>query len=220
MQRGRGPIGLYVAAGVFGLVIVAIVASSLTRRAPRGYAPTPVAPRPPGDGFVSDTVTIDARDGTAWRLFDFEAGSVVADPDPAAWDLAVRRFHVVTNGGPSFAGRAGALAVPSPLRQVVEAPAEGYAATEGSLPGEPSNPALERWYRYSFFAHTLEPKDVSYVVRTSEGRYAKLRILSYYCPGAVAGCLTFAYAYQGDGSRRLAPADPVTARPPPPAPAR
>jgi hypothetical protein len=37
-------------------------------------------------------------------------------------------------------------------------------------------------------------------VRTTDGRYAKLEILGYYCPGGQPGCLTFRYVFQGDGS--------------------
>jgi len=33
------------------------------------------------------------------------------------------------------------------------------------------------------------------VVRTSEGRFAKLQLISYYCPGLRAGCLTFRYGF-------------------------
>ena len=41
-------------------------------------------------------------------------------------------------------------------------------------------------------------------VRTHDGKYAKMHILSYYCANKSAGCLTFEYVYQGDGSPRLA----------------
>jgi hypothetical protein len=40
-------------------------------------------------------------------------------------------------------------------------------------------------------------------VRTADGRFAKMRILSYYCTGATPGCVTFEYVYQGSGSRRF-----------------
>jgi hypothetical protein len=62
-----------------------------------------------------------------------------------------------------------------------------------------TNPALERWYDYSWTSHVLEPKPVVYAVRTADGRFAKLQILGYYCPGARPGCLTLRYVYQGDG---------------------
>ena len=147
---------------------------------------------------------MDARDGARWALFDFDVGSVVED-DALSWDLAFNRFHIVTNGGPLYPGAGGALAIEAPWETVTEAPDGGYSVTDGRLVDGAVTPALERWYAYSFFAHTLDPKDEVYVVRSAEGRYAKLRILSYYCPEATPGCVTFEYVFQGDGSRRLTP---------------
>jgi hypothetical protein len=46
----------------------------------------------------------------------------------------------------------------------------------------------------------LTPKPHVWAVRTADGRYAKLEMLGYYCPGAQPGCPTFRYVYQGDGS--------------------
>ena len=43
-----------------------------------------------------------------------------------------------------------------------------------------------------------------YAVRTADGHYAKLEIMSYYCAVVGTACVTFRYAYQGDGSRTLA----------------
>lgn len=172
------------------------------------YAPTRDGFRAAEGGFVEDTVTLDARDGTAWTFFDLEGGRLVdgrIDPD---WDLAVQRFHVVTNGGLGYPGEAGALAVEAAWDEVLEAPADGYAATVGRLADGPSNPALEHWYEYSFLAHTLRASPRTYVVRSASGFYAKLQIISYYCPGAEPGCLTFRYAIQGDGSRSLTPGAP------------
>jgi len=38
-------------------------------------------------------------------------------------------------------------------------------------------------------------------VLTADGRYAKIQLVSYYCPRSQPACLTFPYIYQGDGSR-------------------
>jgi len=46
-----------------------------------------------------------------------------------------------------------------------------------------------------------------YGMRTAGGRYAKVELLAYYCKVVGTACLTFRYAYQGDGTRRVAPAD-------------
>jgi hypothetical protein len=42
-----------------------------------------------------------------------------------------------------------------------------------------------------------------YAVRTADGRFAKLQVISYYCTGAIPGCLTFRYVYQGAGGPRF-----------------
>jgi hypothetical protein len=169
------------------------------------FEPTAGGGRPVDGVFVEDTVTLDARDGSRWIYFDLSRGRTVdgrVDPD---WDLAVQRFHIVTNGGPGYPGEAGALALEAPWDEVRVAPDSGYETTSGRLDAGPINPALERWYEYSFFAHTLVPLPLTYVLRTGEGRYAKLRIVSYYCTGGRPGCLTLRYAMPADGTRALTP---------------
>jgi hypothetical protein len=49
----------------------------------------------------------------------------------------------------------------------------------------------------------VKPSPRVYALRTADGRYAKLEILSYYCPGAMPGCVTFRYVYQGAGGTEL-----------------
>lgn len=193
-----------VSAGVFLVLIGIVFASSFTRPRMPSFAPSELTARPAGGGLATDTVTLDAREGGRWVFFDFDRGVTVDSGDDPSWDLAVRRFHLIVNGGGAFEGSGGAVSIPAAWEEVTEAPVSGYATTRGGLDGEPSNPALERWYRYSFFAHTLEPRPEVYVLRTAEGGYAKLRVLSYYCPEATPGCLTFEYAHRGDGSRSLA----------------
>lgn len=204
MAHPPTPVWLYVAAALFLVAIATVFASSFARPRVPTFAPGPLVARPPGGGLVVDTVTLDARAEDRWVLFDLDRGVTVDEPD-AGWDVGVRRFHVIVNGGERLAGAGGALSIPGAWSAVTEAPASGYVATRGGLDDDATNPALARWYRYSFFAHTLEPRREVYVVRTAEGGYAKLRILSYYCPGATPGCLTLEYALQGDGSRSLAP---------------
>ena len=198
----RPPVGLFLWGAVFVLVLVFVLAGSFIRPDPLTFIPTPVSPQTPVSHFVVDTVTVDARDGAAWVYFDFDRRSAVGGP-LAGWDLALNRYHVVVNGGVGYPGAGGAIATSEPWDAVTEAPASGYATTEGGLEEGAATPGLERWYQYGFFSHLLEPKDETYVIRTAEGRYAKLRILSYYCPQATPGCVTLLYGYQGDGSRRL-----------------
>lgn len=148
-------------------------------------------------------VTVDARDPERWVRFDFSRRAAVASPAPHEWDLAFRRFHVVVNGGEGYAGEAGALRLDSGAGDRLRLPAEGYLGTRGMLAQEATHPVLGEWYDYGFFTHLLTPRPVVFGVRTADGRYAAIRFVGYYCPGAVPGCITFDYAYRGDGRRIL-----------------
>lgn len=52
---------------------------------------------------------------------------------------------------------------------------------------------LGKWYRYGMLSHLLEPAGRPYDILTTEGRQGTLEVLSYYCPGLEAGCLTLQY---------------------------
>ena len=66
---------------------------------------------------------------------------------------------------------------------------------------------LGEWHRYDFFSHLLIPRERGYRVTLEDGRSARLRFLSYYCPGPEAGCVTFRYRMEvkGAGERASAP---------------
>lgn len=167
----------------------------------------PLSSPPPADiGAVLDTgtVTLDTSTEDAWLFYDFSRRGAARVNDGAGWDLAFQRSRVIVNGGPGFDGDGGVLDLGAvPFDDVRVVPATGYRGTEAGR--DSTQAAFEEWYDYSFTSHILRPSDRTFALRTADGRYAKLRILSYYCPGPVPGCLTFRYAYQGDGSRSVAP---------------
>jgi hypothetical protein len=191
--RRLGP-GL--AAAVVVAVAVTLVALTLqTPEAPPTFTPTVPAPKEAGGALVGPVLyTVDARAADGWRHFSFRLGSVVEVPA----DLAFRRYAIV-------AGTGGGIADLGEVRfdQVRTVPATGYQANEGQA--DPRNPAIAGWYRYGFFSHVLSPKPRVWAVRTADGRYAKLEMVGYYCPGSVPGCPTFRYVYQGDGSTTVMP---------------
>jgi hypothetical protein len=158
----RPPVLLVVAAVVFVGFLVLLVAQSLAPRRIETFALGAHAPQPPAPGRT-DTVTLDVRDGAAWRYFDLDRGMVLTPPDTQGWDLAARRFQLRIPGSPA-------------------AP----AAPAGSALD------LPRWYRYDFLSHLLRPTGLTYDLRTDEGAVT-LEVLGYYCPGPTAGCLTFRY---------------------------
>lgn len=190
----RSSLGLGAIFALFLAAIAYIIASSVSRRDAPTYAPTPIAPRTLANGFVMDTITVDARDAQRWAFVDFDRQSAVLPPDTAGWDLAIRRFHIISSDAIADLGEAA-------FDSVHEMPESGFVAN--TTRGDTLNPAIQKWYAYSMLTHLLEPNGHVYAVRTREGRYAKLGILSYYCEGLEAGCLTFRYAYNGEGTRRL-----------------
>jgi hypothetical protein len=180
------------------VVVAGVTLVALTLRQPDvpTYPPTPPAPTDAGRALVGPVLyTVDATTPDAWRHFSFRLGSVVEGA--TGWDLAFRRYAIIAGPG------AGILDLgETRFDQVRTVPAGGYQPNEGAA--EPRNPAIAAWYRYGFLSHVLSPKPRVWAVRTADGRYAKLELVSYYCPGAQPGCLTFRYVYQGDGSTAVA----------------
>ena len=181
----RAVVTITVAAMV--IVVAGLVALSLRQPSVPMYAPTPPAPREVGRALVGPVLyTVDATSSERWRHFSFRLGSVIDTAGPADWDLAFRRYQIMVNSGVVDLGDVA-------FASVTSAPDSGYQAT----------PAFAGWYRYGFLSHLLSPRPRVWAVRAADGRYAKIEFVSYYCPGAQPGCLTFRYVFQGDGSRRL-----------------
>jgi hypothetical protein len=180
------------------ILVVAATLVALTLRPAASvptYPPTPPAPREAPRALVGPVLyTVDATAPDAWRHFSFRLGSVIDAGE--GWDLAFRRYAIVAGAGGGILdlGETG-------FDDVRTVPTSGYHANQGAA--DPRNPAIAGWYRYGFFSHVLRPRPHVWAVRTADGRYAKLQIVGYYCPGAHPGCLTFRYVYQGDGTNVL-----------------
>ncbi len=178
---------------IFVIVIGFLMVSSMAPREALEFEPTPSQPVDSTlTSVVYDTVTMDAHNEVAWLFFDFDRASPVVPPDTVGWDLAFRRFTIVPAAAVADLGI-------SAFDAVTEAPVDGYV--ESTFGRDTLNTAIDRWYSYSMMSHLLEPNGHVYVVRTAESRYAKLELISYYCPGVVAGCPTFRYVFQPNGER-------------------
>jgi len=185
-------------------VAVTLVALSVRQPAVPAYSPTPPSLRDAGHALVSPVLyTVDATSPEQWRYSSFRLGGVIENAGAKDWDLAFRRYQIIANGGREFVGGAGVTDLCEAAFADVKTVAEvGYQLTESGT--DPRNPAIASWYDYSYFSHVLIPKPHVSAVRTADGRYAKLELVSYYCPRSQPGCLTFRYVYQGDGSRVVA----------------
>ena len=193
----RPPILVLVMGGAFVLLIASLVIGSLATPEFPPYTPTVPDPAVVGDSLVGPvTYTLDASSTDRWRRFDFRRSAAV---DSGAWDIAFRRFHLITGPGGGIVDL-GAVVFDS----VRELPAGGYLANTNA--SDTTNPGVGKWYAYSMLSHLLTSKRHVYGVRTAAGRYAKLELLAYYCRDVGTACVSFRYAYQGDGTRRVTPA--------------
>jgi len=119
--------------------------------------------------------------------FDFETGEITnSDTD---WDIAFRGTTIAVNGGtatgttdePARTSDAGIAILNATFSEVEEVPANqvfeqdnasGFAVPTGSGNG---------WYNYDFATNIVSPiPGKILLVKTTEDRYAKIEILSYY----------------------------------------
>lgn len=161
----------------------------------------------PADPAVRDPETGETSSTSRFTFFSLRDGEIVLSYDEAdradsvstAWDLGFRETEIIANGGENGPGQGGIQLVEGIFEEITEAPTSGYDAGL-------STP----WYNYSGPPnHLITPVPGRVLlVRTADGRYAKVRILSYY-RGAPAQpnafedqdrYYTFEYVFQPDGS--------------------
>ena len=166
--KGSRPLPLLIGFGVFLVAMGYLVAASLTRRT----APTFAA----RDEARGDTLTVDATEGDKWRYVSLTRGRVLTGADTAGWEMAVKRYNLVANG------------------DAIDVGVAAFDSVRAAPPAEANSSAIPKWYRYNLLTHLLEPNGHVYVVRRGSGQAYKIQILSYYCPGLTAGCVTLRYA--------------------------
>jgi len=190
----RPPILVLVMGGAFVLLVASLLIGSLARPEFPPFSLTPPRPMAVGDTLVGPaTYTLDASATDRWRTFDFGRNAAV---DSGPWDIAFRRFHLIAAPGGGIVD-IGVV----PFDSLRELPAGGYLPNTDA--SDTTNPGVGKWYSYSMLSHLLTTKHHVYGIRTSGAKYAKLELLAYYCKDAGTACITFRYAYQGDGSRRV-----------------
>ena len=166
-------------------------------------------PNDVGENLTGEiTYTINAFSLKDWIYFDFSKGAVVSISDRTSsdWDMGFRRAKIISNSGASNpSGRGGIAAIENAeFVSVMEAPESGYMIDISKNALETENPVIDRWYLYNYMTHELKSKKNIYIIRTADGKYAKMQIMKFYCEG-LAGCYTIKYVYQGNGSRRFTP---------------
>lgn len=152
-----------------------------------------------------------------YTFYSLTDGKIVdkADSNSTQWDIAVAGTTVLVNGGTSGPGQGQAQVVNGAFEALTEAPEGGFRADSESGLAIPTGSG-NGWYTYTGQdgnpPNTILPIPGRIIaLRTAEGNYAKLEILSYYrgnpdtsAPdfSAVDGRFyTFRYVVQPSGSR-------------------
>lgn len=146
----------------------------------------------------------------AFTYYSLRDSAIVspADSNSTKWDLAFKSTTVLTNSGSSGPGQGGAIALTvTDYDTLSTAPESGYVQDQAGLP------AIGRaWYTYTGPPnhHILMNPGVVLVIRTADGRYAKLKFTSYYkggeavpSTGAQSRFYNFTYTFQPDGTHSL-----------------
>lgn len=178
-------------------------------------SPSPLNPIEVGKELTETIIyTFDSTTLDNWMFFDFSRGSIVSDvsdfKDPKGWDLAFRRGKIASNGGGT--NKLGLVEVAklntTDFDSVTSVPEDAKFVKDVKLSAgaDPKNASLDKWYSYNFMDHNLKSYKNVIIIKTAEGNYAKMQIISYYCKKEekkVAGCYSIKYVYQGNGSKTL-----------------
>ena len=144
-----------------------------------------------------------------YTFFSFKEGIVPAsDSASTQWDLGLKGTTLITNGGTSGPGQGGAVVLDGIFDEIQTLPASDAILSDArALPAIGATQG-KGWYSYNPQTHLITPKAGRViVVRTADGKYAKMEILSYY-KGAPAApdqtsesrYYTIRYVYQPDGT--------------------
>ncbi|MEQ1586400.1 MAG: HmuY family protein [Cyclobacteriaceae bacterium] len=149
-----------------------------------------------------------------FTFFSFKSGDIVAHADSATnkWDLGFNGTTIIVNSATSGPGTSQAQVVSGIFDELAMAPTDSYKLDNDVAPiaGAPNaNLAIptgsgQGWYTYDGANMVNKPTAGKIiVVKTSEGRYAKMEILSYYKDAPAnptfnntARYYTFRYVYQ------------------------
>jgi hypothetical protein len=191
---------------ILGAVVVAFLMVSCSDEKTPEQQPQPLATKtvknfaaPAGGGGGNYTGD--------FAKFSFKTGAKTTGDD---WDIAFRATQIIVNGGakiesineePNRTGNAAIAIVSNTLKDLKDAPADSefkqdakgaFGLTTGSGKG---------WYLYDPSNHTIKPAAGKIlVVKTHDGRFAKVEIESYYkdknaSNPANGRYFTFSYVY-------------------------
>ena len=191
----RGAIVAFVATGALLFFLGGRLAPETTPE-PRFAIDEKAHPAPPeaGEGPGTFQVTLDTADAKHFVPFDLaagairpvEAGALAQESDGTGLpDIVARRYGLRAPHGAWKLGKV-------PLSEA-RVPANPPWQRDRKSGGEFQNPAMQGWYKYSYWTHLLRSNGEVYAVRLTGGGVAYVKVVSYYCQPEGSGCLTLRY---------------------------
>lgn len=167
---------------------------------------------------------VSARPGAQpnYTFFSLRTSTFIdkTDSNSLEWDIALAGTTILVNGGTSGPGQGAAVIVDNIFEDVSEAPADGYVQDSESGFAIPKGSG-NGWYNYTGEGnppHAILPIPGKVIIlKTADGNYAKMEILSYYKGNpdtsaadfinmetrALGKYYTIRYVVQSDGSREF-----------------
>lgn len=130
-------------------------------------------------------IIADTGDVGKYTFYSLSENKVIdaADSATTKWDLAFKGTSVLTNGGTSGPGNGGAIIKDGIFSEFTSAPSTGYSEDGSSGLAIPTGSG-NGWYTYTSTntpSHAILPIAGKVImIRTADGKYAKVEIQSYY----------------------------------------
>ena len=151
-----------------------------------------------------------------YTFFSFSTGAIVVNADSATskWDIGFNGTTIIVNSGTSGPGSGAAFVQSGVFDEIMVAPESGYLTDNKNSTSAPlaiPKGSGNGWYNYAPATNVISPIAGRVImVKTSDGKYAKMEILSYYKdapatpgPTSVDRYYTFRYNYQSNGTTQL-----------------
>ena len=160
--------------------------------------------------------------GNDWIYFSLKEGKELTGinednrKENMQWDLAFNRYNFRTNSGLSGNGQGGALDTESTDMDAVKAVPEkefivdvkamitesftgsGITECESTL-----NPCMAEAIKFAGPPPSYTPNNHIYIVKTADGKFAKVKVLGFHNNEGKSGFVSFEYVYQPNGSRNF-----------------
>ena len=182
------------------------------------------APEAPEQGLEVKTVMLSRKTnyGNDWIYFSLSQGKEIEvaeekHMEDQSWDLAFNRYNIRTNSGKSGKGQGGAFdtqlvdmaavtEVPSGISFTTDTDAEITGSFTGSgvtYVSSTLNEVLGTAIKFQGPPPSYTPNNHVYIVKTADGKYAKVKVLGFHNEKGKSGFVSFQYAYQPDGSKNI-----------------